>query len=109
MHRQGQGKVVSVAARAALEGKAKMAAYCVSKAAVITLTQSLAAENRHRNINVNCILPGTIDTPQNRADMPDSDFSKWVAPAALADVILFLCSEAARAVHGAALPVYGES
>jgi len=109
MRSRGSGKIVNVAARAALEGKAKMGAYCVSKAAVITLTQSLAAENRHTGINVNCILPGTIDTPQNRADMPNADFGAWVAPSALADVILFLASDAARAVHGAALPVYGLS
>ena len=109
MRSRGAGKIVNVAARAALEGKAKMGAYCVSKAAVITLTQSLAAENRHQGINVNCILPGTIDTPQNRADMPNADFDTWVPPAALADVILFLASDAARAVHGAAVPVYGLS
>ncbi len=109
MRSRGTGKIISVAARAALEGKAKMGAYCVSKAAVITLTQSMAAENRRAGINVNCILPGTIDTPQNRADMPNADFDTWVPPAALADVILFLASDAARAVHGAAVPVYGLS
>lgn len=106
---QGGGRIVNVSARAAREGKAKMAPYCASKAAVITLTESLAAEHKANNINVNCILPGTVDTPQNRADMPDADYSKWVAPAALADVIAFLASDAARAVTGAAVPVYGQS
>jgi NAD(P)-dependent dehydrogenase (short-subunit alcohol dehydrogenase family) len=106
---QGSGKIVNVAARAALEGKARMAPYIVSKAAVIRLTESMAAELRDAGINVNCILPGTIDTPQNRRDMPDADHSRWVPPAALADVILFLASDAARAVQGAALPVYGRS
>ncbi len=106
---QGNGKIVSVAARAALEGKAKMAPYVVSKSAVIRLTESMAAELKDAGINVNCILPGTIDTPQNRAEMPKADFSKWVAPEALADVILFLASDAARAVTGAAVPVYGRS
>jgi NAD(P)-dependent dehydrogenase (short-subunit alcohol dehydrogenase family) len=106
---QGGGRVVNVSARAAKEGKAKMAPYCASKAAVITLTESLAAEHKLNNINVNCILPGTVDTPQNRADMPDADHSKWVAPAALADVIALLASDAARAVTGAAVPVYGQS
>jgi NAD(P)-dependent dehydrogenase (short-subunit alcohol dehydrogenase family) len=106
---QGDGRIVNVSARAAREGKAKMAPYCASKAAVITLTESLAAEHKFDNINVNCILPGTVDTPQNRADMPDADYSKWVAPAALADVIAFLASDAARAVTGAAVPVYGQS
>ncbi len=105
----GGGRIVNVAARAALEGKAKMGPYCASKAAVITLTQSLAAEHKLNGINANCILPGTIDTPQNRADMPNADFSHWVPPADLADVILFLASNAARAVTGAALPVYGKS
>jgi len=103
------GKIVNVSARAAKEGKAKMAPYCASKAAVITLTESLAAEYRFDNINVNCILPGTIDTPQNREDMANADFSKWVAPEQLADVILFLSSNAAIAVNGAAVPVFGKS
>ncbi len=106
---QGGGRIVNVSARAAKEGKAKMAPYCASKAAVITLTESLAAEHKFNNINVKCILPGTVDTPQNRADMPDADHSKWVTPAALADVIAFLASDAARAVTGAAVPVYGQS
>jgi NAD(P)-dependent dehydrogenase (short-subunit alcohol dehydrogenase family) len=105
----GGGRIVNVSARAATEGKARMAPYCASKAAVITLTQSLAAEHKHSAINVNCILPGTIDTPQNREAMPDEDHSKWVPPAALADVILFLASDAARCVTGAAVPVYGQS
>jgi NAD(P)-dependent dehydrogenase (short-subunit alcohol dehydrogenase family) len=106
---QGYGKVVNVAARAALEGKARMAPYVISKSAVIRLTESMAAELRDAGINVNCVLPGTIDTPQNRRDMPNADHSRWVPPAALADVILFLASDAARAIHGAAVPVYGGS
>lgn len=109
MLRQGAGRIINVSARAALEGKARMGPYCASKAAVLTLTESLAAEHRLDGINVNCILPGTIDTPQNRAAMPDADFSHWVPPAALADVIVFLSSEASRAVTGAAIPVYGKS
>ena len=109
MLEQGRGRIVSISARAAREGKARMGPYCASKAAVITLTETLAAEHKQANINVNCILPGTIDTPQNRAAMPDADFSRWVPPDALADVVLFLCSEAARCVTGAAIPVYGQS
>jgi NAD(P)-dependent dehydrogenase (short-subunit alcohol dehydrogenase family) len=104
---QGRGAIVNVAARAALEGKARMAPYVVSKAAVVRLTESLAAEYRSRGINVNCVLPGTIDTPRNRADIPRAKHETWVAPAALADVILFLASDLARAVHGAAIPVVG--
>lgn len=109
MLKRKKGRVVNVAARAAVEGKARMAPYCISKAAVITLTQSLAAEHKHNNINVNCILPGTIDTPQNRADMPGSNFSNWVPPAELANEILHLCSKQANGVTGAAVPVYGKS
>jgi NAD(P)-dependent dehydrogenase (short-subunit alcohol dehydrogenase family) len=109
MLEQGRGHIVNVSARAAEQGKARMAAYCASKAAVITLTESLAAEHRFNNINVNCVLPGTIDTPQNRDAMPDADYDNWVPTAALADVILFLASNAARCVSGAAIPVYGRS
>ena len=109
MREAGSGRIVNVAARAALAGKAKMGPYCASKAAVITLTEALAEENKHLGINVNCILPGTIDTPQNRAAMPDQDHGTWVPPGALADVILFLASDAARCVTGAAVPVYGRS
>jgi NAD(P)-dependent dehydrogenase (short-subunit alcohol dehydrogenase family) len=109
MLRQGAGRIINVSARAALEGKARMGPYCASKAAVLTLTESLAAEHRLDGINVNCILPGTIDTPQNRSAMPEADFSRWVPPAALADVVVFLASEASRAVTGAAIPVYGRS
>ncbi|CAK0746057.1 SDR family oxidoreductase [Gammaproteobacteria bacterium] len=108
MRDQGGGKIINVAARAALEGKADMGPYCVAKSAVITLTETLAAENSSHKINVNCILPGTIDTPENREAMPNADFSKWVTPMALADVILFLASDSARAIHGVTLPVYGE-
>ena len=105
----GGGKIVNVSARAATQGKGQMAPYCATKAAVITLTESLAAEHRHNGINVNCILPGTVDTPQNREAMPDQDHSRWVPTEALADVILFLASDAARCVTGAAVPVYGQS
>ena len=109
LHDNAGGRIINVSARAALEGKGRMGPYCASKAAVKTLTESMAAENKFDNINVNCILPGTIDTPQNRNDMPDADFSKWVPPAALADVVVFLASDAARCVTGAAIPVYGQS
>ena len=107
MLRQGSGTIVNVAARAALQGAAKLGAYSASKSAVMRLTEAMAAELKNSGINVNCVLPGTIDTPENRADMPKADTSRWVQPEALADVILFLASDAARAVHGAAIPVYG--
>ncbi len=104
---QGYGKVVNIGGRVALEGKKNMAAYSVSKTAVLRLTESMSAEVKGHGINVNCVLPGTIDTPANRQAMPNADFSRWVQPEALADVILFLLSDAARAIHGAAIPVYG--
>jgi NAD(P)-dependent dehydrogenase (short-subunit alcohol dehydrogenase family) len=107
--RQGGGRVVNVAARAALTGVPGLGAYSASKSAVIRLTESLAGELRDRGVNVNCVLPGTIDTPQNRRDMPTADHSRWVPPEAIAEVILFLLSDASRAISGAAIPVYGRS
>ena len=105
----GGGKIVNIAANSAQKGVARMGAYCASKDVVIRVTEAMAAELRDNNINVNCILPSIIDTPQNRADMPGADFSRWVAPEALADVIVFLASDGARSIHGAALPVVGRS
>ena len=105
----GGGRIVNIGANSALSGKAEMGAYVASKSAVIRLTETMAAELRSHNINVNCVLPSIIDTPQNRAAMPKADAAKWVAPEALADVLLFLCSPAARAIHGAAIPVVGLS
>jgi len=107
MLRQGSGKIVNVAARAALQGSARQGAYSASKSAVMRLTEAMAAELKTDGINVNCVMPSTIDTPENRAAMPKADTSRWVQPEALADAILFLASDAARAVHGAAIPVYG--
>jgi NAD(P)-dependent dehydrogenase (short-subunit alcohol dehydrogenase family) len=107
MLEQGRGKIVNVGSRAALKGGAKAAAYSASKSVVMRLTESMSAELKKSGINVNCVLPSTIDTPQNREDMPKADTGRWVSPEALADVILFLASDAARAVHGAAVPVYG--
>jgi len=107
--RQGAGRIVNVAARAALAGVPTLGAYSASKSAVIRLTEALAGELKDHGITVNCVLPGTIDTPRNRTDMPQADHAKWVPPPALADAILFLASDAARAVTGAALPVYGRS
>jgi len=103
----GGGKIVNVAALAGLSGKANMGAYIASNSAVIRLTETMSAELRDKGINVNCILPSTIDTPQNRKDMPKADPKRWVVPEALAEVVLFLCSDAARAIHGAAIPVNG--
>lgn len=104
---QGAGRVVTVGAGAAQRGAAHMGGYSASKSALMRLTESMSAELRDQGINVNCVLPSVIDTPDNRKSMPDADASRWVAPAALAEVIGFLASDAARAVHGAALPVSG--
>jgi len=109
MLKAGGGKIVNVGAYAAQKGAAQMGAYVASKSAVIRLTETMAAELRSHNINVNCVLPTIIDTPENRAAMPDADPKRWVAPQDLARVILFLASDAARAIHGAALPVTGLS
>jgi len=109
MTRQRSGRIVLVAARAAAAGAAGMAAYAASKAAVVRLAESLAAELKGDGINVNCVVPGTLDTEQNRRDRPDADHSRWVPPAAVADVIAFLASDAARAVNGATVPVLGLS
>lgn len=109
MLRQGGGKVVNVGAFSAQRGLAQMGAYTASKSAVIRLTEAMAGELRERGINVNCVLPTIIDTPDNRAAMPDADPARWVAPGDLAAVIRFLASDAARAMHGAAVPVTGLS
>ena len=105
----GGGKIVSVAAFAAQKGSARMGAYIASKDAVIRLTETMAAELREKNINVNCVLPTIIDTPENRKAMPKTDPARWVAPQDLANVVAFLASDAARAIHGAAVPVTGLS
>ena len=101
-------RIVNIGAGAAAKpAAAGMGAYTASKAGVQKLTESLADELKYRGVTVNAVLPGTIDTPQNRKDMPDADFSRWVAPSALAEVVLFLASERAAAITGAAIPVNG--
>lgn len=103
----GRGRIINIGAGAAAKGRTGMGAYAASKAGVQRLTESLADELKDRGITVNAILPGTIDTPRNRAEMPEADFTRWVAPAAIADVILFLASDAAAAITGASIPVNG--
>jgi NAD(P)-dependent dehydrogenase (short-subunit alcohol dehydrogenase family) len=109
MLKQQSGKIINIASRAALAGSAGYAAYSASKSALLRLTESLAEELKSSNINVNCVMPSTIDTPQNRAAMPNADYSTWVKPEEIADVIAFLASDGARAINGAALPVYGKA
>lgn len=107
MVKQRRGSIVTVGAAAAARGVAHMGAYCASKSALIRLTEAMSAELKEQGINVNCVLPSIIDTPDNRAAMPDADPARWVAPRALAEVIAFLASDAAGAIHGAAIPVSG--
>ena len=109
LRQRGGGSIVNIGAVSAREGQPNMAAYCAAKSTVMRLTESMGKELRKHCINVNAVLPSIIDTPRNRADMPDADFSRWVTPASLADVILFLASPAARDIHGALLPVVGRS
>jgi NAD(P)-dependent dehydrogenase (short-subunit alcohol dehydrogenase family) len=109
MLESGGGKIINVAAYAAQKGAAAMGAYAASKSAVIRITETMAAELREKNINVNCVLPTIIDTPGNRAAMPQADPRRWVSTQDLAAVIVFLASDAARALHGAAIPVAGLS
>jgi len=103
----GAGRIINIGAGAAARAAAGMGAYTASKAGVERLTESLAEELKERHITVNAVLPGTLDTARNRADMPGADFSRWVAPAAVAEVVAFLASDAARAVNGAAIRVFG--
>lgn len=99
------GRIVNIGAGAALKAAMGMGAYAASKSGVHRLTEALADELAGTSVTVNAILPATIDTPTNRADMPDADFATWVQPAAIADVITFLASDAARAITGALIPV----
>lgn len=104
---QGRGKIVNIGALGALSGQSAMSAYCCAKSSVMRLTESLSEELKGNGINVNAVLPSIIDTAPNREGMPDANFDEWVAPAKLAQVICFLASEDASAVHGALLPVKG--
>jgi NAD(P)-dependent dehydrogenase (short-subunit alcohol dehydrogenase family) len=103
----GAGRIINIGAQSALHAASGIGPYAASKSAVHRLTESLADELKLKGVTVNAILPSTIDTAQNRRDMPQADFSRWVTPADLAAVILFLASDEARAVTGALIPVSG--
>lgn len=108
MLKQSSGSIVNIAAKAALDHPAGAAAYAASKAAALALMDSLAAEVAGTGVRVNSVLPSIIDTAANRSAMPKADFSKWPRPEDIARVILFLCSDDAKVIHGAAVPVYGD-
>ena len=109
MRARGGGRIVSIAARAAQRGAASIGAYAASKSVVIRMTETLSEELKRDGINVNCIMPSIIDTPRNRAEMPSARFDRWVSPQDVTNVVLFLSSPAAHAIHGAAIPVDGLS
>jgi len=109
MLKQKHGAIVNVASKAALDHGAGAAAYAASKAAALALMDSLAAEVKGTGVRVNSSLPSIIDTESNRKAMPGADFAKWPKPQEIASVILFLCSDDAKVIHGAAVPVYGDS
>jgi len=107
MLKQRSGAILNVSSRTALDHAAGAAAYAASKAAAVAMIDSLAADLKGTGIRVNSVLPSIIDTDANRKAMPKADFTKWPKPEEIARVILFLCSEDARLIHGAAVPVYG--
>jgi len=109
MLKQGHGAIANVAAKAAFDHAAGASAYAASKAAAVAMLDSLAADLKGTGIRVNTILPSIIDTDANRKAMPKADFAKWPKPQDIARVILFLCSDEAKVIHGAAIPVYGQS
>ncbi len=107
MRRAGAGRIITVGSRAAENPGPKVGAYSASKAALVSLMKTVALENKDSGITANVILPGTIDTPANRKDMPGADVSQWVQPASIASLIVWLAGDAAHDVTGAVIPVYG--
>jgi NAD(P)-dependent dehydrogenase (short-subunit alcohol dehydrogenase family) len=106
---RGWGRIITFGARSAVSGQARSGAYAASKAAVVALTQSIAAEVRTTSVTANVILPSTIDTPANRDTMPNADYSRWVTPEQIAATVRFLCSQEASAINGASIPIYGRA
>ncbi|HTS64218.1 MAG TPA: SDR family NAD(P)-dependent oxidoreductase [Candidatus Acidoferrales bacterium] len=107
MRKQAGGCILAVASRQGVEPGAGVGAYGASKAALVSLIQTIAIENRDLGISANTVLPGTMDTPANRAAMPDADISRWVQPSQVAALLVHLASDSAAQVTGAAIPVYG--
>jgi NAD(P)-dependent dehydrogenase (short-subunit alcohol dehydrogenase family) len=107
LRRTGNGRIIAIGSRAAVDPGAKVGAYSASKAAMVSLIRTTALENKDAGLTANVILPGTMDTPANRQAMPDADFAKWVHPATIASLIIWLAGDAGRDVNGAVIPVYG--
>jgi NAD(P)-dependent dehydrogenase (short-subunit alcohol dehydrogenase family) len=108
LRKSGRGRIIAIGSRAAVEPGAGVGAYSASKAAMVSLVKTVAAENRNASMTANVILPGTMDTPANRVAMPGADFSKWVQPANVASLAVWLASDAARDINCATIPVYGD-
>jgi NAD(P)-dependent dehydrogenase (short-subunit alcohol dehydrogenase family) len=106
---RGWGRIINIGAKQALRGTAHNSAYAASKAAVIALTESIAEEVAGTGVTANVVIPSTIDTPANRKSMPDADFSKWVPPQALAETMVFLCTDAGGNINGARIPVWNRA
>ncbi len=107
MRKAGGGRIIAIGSRAAEDPGPKVGAYSASKAALVSLIKTVALENKDAGITANVILPGTMDTPANREDMPSAEVSQWVQPASVASLILWLAGDAGKDVTGAAIPVYG--
>jgi NAD(P)-dependent dehydrogenase (short-subunit alcohol dehydrogenase family) len=108
MRKAGGGRIIAIGSRAAEDPGPKVGTYSASKAALVSLMRTVALENKDAGVTANVILPGTMDTPANRKDMPGADVSKWVRPASVASLIVWLASDAGKDVTGAAIPVYGQ-
>ena len=106
--RKTSGRVIAIGSRAALEPGAGVGAYSASKAAMVSLIRTVAVENKDAGLTANVILPGTMDTPANRKAIPNADISKWVQPASVAKLVVWLAGEAGKDVNGAVIPVYGK-
>jgi NAD(P)-dependent dehydrogenase (short-subunit alcohol dehydrogenase family) len=109
MRKQGRGAIVNISSKAAIDHAAGAAAYAASKAAAVAMIDSLAADLKGSGVRANSVLPSIIDTEANRKAIPDADFAKWPKPEDIARVILFLCSDAAKLIQGASIPVFGDS
>ena len=107
LRKAGKGRIIAIGSKAAVDAGANVGAYSASKAAMVSLIRTIALENADAGVTANVILPGTMDTPTNRKDMPNSDFSKWVQPASVASLMVWLAGEAGKDVNGAVIPVHG--